>query len=174
MRMPDARPHTCCSVPTKQKRTRDAGRKTQFVAMPGQDGEKSNDQVVMEKVLKRVARRLGTPSEFTESKFSAMMHVYKQGHMKNVAALNRHPTVDEVMDKFVFIYSTGVTLPQVWHVDASGNVTSSFGMITAGLPTRMLSTIREYTVPEQLTFVGVEYALSGQEARTLGKWRLTT
>ena len=90
-----------------------------------------------------------------ENAFDSMIGVYKRGHLANVATLDRHPTMNEKMDKYVLIFSHGVTLPQVWHVDASINITSSFCLLTRGLPTKVFSRVRKYSRTQALLMAGI-------------------
>jgi len=110
---------------------------------------------VLKLVLVHVAKALDISPSEAQDRFDALMLVYKRGHLANVATLNRHPGVAEKKDKYIFIFSHGVTLPQVWHVDASLNITSSFCLFTRSLPTNVFAYVPTYNETQILLMAGV-------------------
>ena len=134
---------------TQKRALEDEG---QFV---GTDADGKSDGRVVRQILADVAKERNTSVSEAQSDFDAMMLVYKRGHLLNVATLDRHPTMKEKMDKYVLISSHGVTLPQVWHVDASLNITSSFCLLTRSLPTKVFSSVRPYSRTQALLMAGI-------------------
>ena len=102
-----------------------------------------------------MATRLSCGVAEARCQFDEIMHAFEGGHARNVASMSRHPGVPEVNDKWFLIFSHGKVLPQVWHVDASTNVTSTFCMFTRGLPTDVLPCAVTYDLDAALILTGI-------------------
>lgn len=94
-------------------------------------------------------------TEATRLMLDRAVEVYTAGHMHNVRKLDAE-TKEEV-DKLIFIFNAdGACVAQPWHVDASVDIASSFGLFgTRGLGTDMLPVVQDYNVETALCLVGI-------------------
>jgi hypothetical protein len=106
-----------------------------------------------------IFRKMGAACyEYADARaqFDRLMEVLKAGHSRNVTTMATHPNSREEFDKFVLIFNKyGVAQPQVWHVDASGNVASSFVLLTDGVATDVFSSIPNFSLEAAWTLIGI-------------------
>ena len=83
--------------------------------------------------------------------------VYKAGHMRNAEAISAHSDTKDEWDKLIFIFNAdGACLGQPWHVDASVDIASSFGLFgTRGFGTDLLPVVQDNTVEYALCLIGI-------------------
>ena len=83
--------------------------------------------------------------------------VYKAGHMRNAETISAHSETKDEWDKLIFIFNAdGACVGQPWHVDASVDIASSFGLFgTRGLGTDLLPVVQDFTIEYALCLIGI-------------------
>ena len=121
-------------------------------------------EAVLDAIFKKMAAATYEYAD-ARAKFDRLMGVLKAGHSRNVATMATHPESREEFDKFIFIFNKhGIALPQVWHVDASGIVASSFILLTRGMLTEVFPCVFKLSLEAAWTLIGIKEAFWGDAA----------